>query len=155
MACVPSHPRSLREGAIPGASEQAAYDELQCYTLALNDVAFIHQHVVDAWAAQHADEGIKPIALTFALVGLHLHLEKGYSGRQVQRAHMSLAKHRRQWPSLAQPLERGAVTTVQVMSAAPGTERAEAIDAWCASVWDAYRDCHEEVADVVRRHGIG
>ena len=51
-------------------SERHAYDELQCYTLARGDLAFIHQHVVDAWAAQHADERTKPIGLTFALVGL-------------------------------------------------------------------------------------
>lgn len=139
---------------MPGAAEATAYEELQCYTLELGDSAFMHQHVVDAWAAQHADEKIKPIALTFALVGLHLHLERGFSGRKVQRAHMSLARHRRQWPSPAQPLERSAVTTVHVMAAAPGAQRAEAIDAWCASVWEAYRDCHDDIADLVRRHGI-
>jgi hypothetical protein len=43
------------------ASEQQAYDELQCYTLGHSDPGFIHQHVVDAWAAQHADERTKPI----------------------------------------------------------------------------------------------
>lgn len=60
-----------RNAASPAAepSEPAAYDELQAYTLAHGDPAFIHQHVVDAWAAQHADEETKPIALTFALVG--------------------------------------------------------------------------------------
>jgi hypothetical protein len=50
-------------------AEQDAYDELQCYTLAHPDPAFLHQHVVDAWAAQHADERTKPIGLTFVLIG--------------------------------------------------------------------------------------
>lgn len=154
MACVPSHPGSLRKRAIPGASEQAAYDELQCYTLALSDIAFIHQHVVDAWAAQNADERTRPIALTFALVGLCLHLERHWSGRQVQRAHMSLARHRQQWPSFTQPRERGAFTASQVMAAPAGSERDRAIDAWCASVWEAYSDSHEAVAELLKKHGF-
>lgn len=62
-------------------SECDAYNELQCYTLGQGDLAFIHQHVVDSWTAQHADEQTKPISLTFALVGLYLHVEKGFSGR--------------------------------------------------------------------------
>ena len=47
------------------------------------DPAFIHQHVMDAWAVQTADELTKPIQLTFALVGLYLHVEMAFSGRQV------------------------------------------------------------------------
>ena len=42
-------------------TDQAAYEELCYYTLAHGDPAFIHQHVVDAFAAQTADENIKPI----------------------------------------------------------------------------------------------
>ena len=81
------------------ASEQLAYEELQCYTLGHGDPGFIHQHVVDAWAAQHADEQTKPIGLTFALIGLYLHVERGFSGRQVQRVHMILSQYERTWPS--------------------------------------------------------
>ena len=33
------------------------YDELCAYTIANADPAFIHQHVVDAWAAQNAGPG--------------------------------------------------------------------------------------------------
>lgn len=46
------------------------YNELSCYTIAHGDAAFIHQHIVDAFIAQTADESTKPISLTFALVGL-------------------------------------------------------------------------------------
>ena len=52
--------------------EQGAYEELQYYTLGHGDHTFIHQHAVDAWAAQHADHNTKPITLAFALVGLYL-----------------------------------------------------------------------------------
>lgn len=138
-----------------GPSEREAYEQLQCYTLAHGDPAFLHQYVVDAWAAQHADANTKPIALTFALVGLYLHLERGFTGRQVQRTHMALARHGRAWPSLPLPPERGAVTAIGVMTADAGPDRDRAIDTWCASVWDAFHEAHAEVAELLREHGIG
>ncbi len=136
-------------------SERGAYEELQAYTLAHGDGAFIHQYAVDAWAAQQADERTKPIALTFALVGLYLHLERGFSGRQVQRVHMLLARHKRSWPSFPLPRERGSITASQVVAAPPGPVRDHAIDAWCASVWEAFGDSHRAVAELLERHGIG
>ena len=57
------------------AVDRAAYDELASYTLAHGDPAFIHQHVVDAFAAQHATDDSKPIGVAFALIGLYLHVE--------------------------------------------------------------------------------
>ncbi len=77
-------------------TDQEKYNELSYYTLAHTDPSFIHQHIVDAYAAQHADENTKSITLTFALVGLYLHIEKKYSGKEVQRAHMQLANQRKQ-----------------------------------------------------------
>ena len=136
-------------------SEQQAYEELQAYTLALGDPAFIHQHVVDAWAAQHAEEGTRPIALTFALAGLFLYLERGFDGRQVQRVHMLLGRHKQPWPLFPLPRERGSITAAEVMAAPAGPERDRAIEAWCASVWDAFRDSHRRVAELLEQHGIG
>jgi len=131
-------------------SEQEKYDELAYYTLSHTDSRFIHQHIVDAHAAQRADEGTKPIALTFALAGLYLHLEKGYSGRQVQLAHMHMARRKKAWPAFTLPLHRGAFTASEVMAAPPGQERDTAIEKWCASVWEAYSESHEQVADLVQ-----
>jgi len=137
-----------------GNSEEQAWQDLQCYTLALGDSEFIHQHVVDAWTARQANSSTKPIALTFALIGLYLHVEKGHSGRQVQEVHMQLAQKKRLWPSFTLPEEQGAMTAVEVMSAPPGTERNRAIDAWCASVWEAFGDCREQVAGLLQQHGV-
>lgn len=135
-------------------SEKKAYDELQCYTLGHSGHGFIHQHVVDAWAAQHADEKTKPIGLTFALIGLYLHVERGFSGRQVQQVHMALGRSKRTWPSFPLPRERGSVTAIQVMATRAGQERDRAIDSWCASVWDAFSDSHREVAELLQHRGI-
>jgi hypothetical protein len=126
------------------------YDALCCYTLERGDASFIHQHVVDAFTAQHADEHTKPIGLAFALIGLYLHLEKGFSGKQVQEAHMALARKKRAWPGFPLPRDRGRMTVADVMAEAEGAARDEAIDRWCASVWDAYRDSHEAMAGLFR-----
>jgi hypothetical protein len=105
----------------------ALYHELTAYTLGLRDSAFMHQHVVDAYAAQTADETSKPIAITFALIGLCLYLERGFTGRQVQRVHMLLAQRRRTWPRFLLPTARTSVTVRDVLSANPGSSREMAI----------------------------
>ena len=55
---------------------EEAYEQICYYTLSLQNENFIHQHVVDAYAAQTAAETDKPIRLFFALIGLFLHIEK-------------------------------------------------------------------------------
>jgi|ERR1700722_11570577 hypothetical protein len=136
------------------STEQDLYHELCCYTLAHRDPLFIHQHVVDAFTAQHADEKTKPIALTFALVGLYLHIEKQFSGKQVQRAHMDLARQKHVWPKFPLPEARGNVSAIQVMSAPNGAERDQLIHVWCISVWEAFRGSHQSVADLLMKHQI-
>jgi hypothetical protein len=137
------------------SSEAEAYDELRCYTLGLQDAQFVHQHVVDAWTAQHADRDTRPIALTFALVGLYLLAERGLSGREVQRVHTQLARRRENWPVFPLPAARGSITVVEVLETAPGAARAAAIHAWCASVWAAYAASHAAVAQLLERCGYG
>ena len=137
-----------------GITEAEAYNELTGYTLMLRDEAFVHQHVVDAWMAQHADETTKPIGLTFALIGLYLHVERGFSGRQVQQAHMTLGRRRRAWPRFPLPADRGSITAVDVIAAAPGAARNQAIDAWASSTWRAFQDSRGAVAGLLAEYGI-
>lgn len=117
-----------------------AYHRLCAYTLSLGDAEFIHQHVVDAHAAQTATAASKPIGVAFALVGLYLHLERGFTGREVQLAHMRLAKSGPPWPAFPIPGdgERGAMTAEDVLTTPEGPARAAALDEWCGSVWDAW-----------------
>jgi hypothetical protein len=136
------------------SAEQDAYDQVRYYTLSLGDPAFIHQHVVDAFVAQHADENTKPIAITFALVGLYLHVEKGFTGQQVQRAHMELAREKRTWPRLELPADRGAMTVVDVAAAPAGAERDRAIHEWCGSVWRAFAAEHTAIAELSRQFAL-
>lgn len=132
---------------------EAAYHELCAYTLTLGDPTFIHQHVVDAWAAQAAHRESKPIAVAFSLAGLYLHLEKGRTGREVQHAHMRMARRKSVWPTFALPDDRGAVTAIDVMAKPPGPERHAAIDGWCRSVWQAYASQRDAVIAFLRGQG--
>jgi hypothetical protein len=134
-------------------ADRAAYDELAAYTLSHADPAFIHQHVVDAFGAQHATAESKPIGVAFALIGLCLYLERGMSGRQVQQAHMRLAQRRREWPAFELPDDRGDVTIHDVLLSAPGRERDQAIEAWCASVWQAWSASQGRVRELLREAG--
>jgi hypothetical protein len=126
------------------------YHELMLYTFAHPDPAFLHQNVVDAYTAQHADAATKPIAVTFALIGLYLCLERGFTGRQAQRAHMTMARHRRHWLTLPLPDDRGDVTVADVLAASPGPARDASIRRWCESVWQAWSAAHPAIAELAR-----
>jgi hypothetical protein len=131
-----------------------AFHELSYYTLAHGDASFIHQLIVDAYTAQHADEHTKPIALTFALVGLYLHVEQNYSGKRVQGVHMVLAQKKQRWPSFALPNNRGSIEVGDVLATPAGPDRDRMIHSWCATVWDAFRDQKQGVVDLLRGRGI-
>jgi Family of unknown function (DUF5946) len=128
------------------------YNQLAFYTLAHPDPAFIHQLVVDAYTAQHADENTKPIAVIFALIGLYLHLEKGYTGKQVQRAHMQLAKWPNHWPKLSLPNDHAEIGVQQVLAIEPGQARDAMIDRWCASVWTTWGDSRPQIIEISRKY---
>jgi hypothetical protein len=76
------------------------HSDLLCYTVAKQDPGFLHQHAVDTYAAQHAGGHTRTITVAFGLIGLHLALEKGYAGRQVQLAHRNIAKTKKDRPRL-------------------------------------------------------
>ena len=143
-----------RNDAPDRVAAQDAYDELASYTFTLGDADFIHQHIVDAFAVQHATETTKPITVAFALIGLYLHVERGFTGRQVQRAHMILARRSRHWPTFKPPDLRGTMTAADVLAIPPGPARDRAITAWCTSVWTACTELAPDVAALAREHGL-
>jgi len=127
-------------------SEQKQYHELSYYTLAHENQSFIHQHIVDAYTAQTADEQTKPIAITFSLIGLYLYLKKNFTGKQIQLAHMQMAKKKHIWPKFVLPKVKGDITVSNVMAESQGQMRDEMIGKWCQSVWEAYSKNHKQVA---------
>ena len=132
-------------------TDQDLYNELSYYTLAHADSSFIHQNIVDAYAAQHADDTTKPITIVFALIGLYLHVERNFTGRQVQKAHMQLARRRKQWFRPPLPKQRGAIVISYVMAVAAGEQRDAMIHKWCISVWEAWRGARDQIVDLAKR----
>jgi hypothetical protein len=132
-----------------------AYDELCAWTLSLGDREFVHQHVVDAHMLQTTSPETKPIGVVFALVGLYLQLERGFTGREVQLVHMKLGRGGGPWPTFDAPEARGRVTPAEVLATAAGPARIDAIRAWCASVWEPWSAQRELVEGFLReRHMI-
>ena len=131
----------------------ALYHELSVQTLSDRDPTFPHQLAVDAYAAQHAGAAPKSITTAFALIGLYLVNERGFTGRQAQRAHMFLGRRRQEWPRFDPPANVdvgvgvGAVTVADVLASG---DRNAALRRWAASVWAAWRDQHERVVELVR-----
>ena len=131
---------------------RAAYDEVYVYTM--SRPGFILQHVVDAFAVQNATEDSKPISVVFGLVGLYLHIEKQFSGRQVQKAHIELGRRKRVWPKVNLPEDRGAITVADVLAASAGPERDRAIDDWCRSLWTAFGRNRDNIIALLREYQI-
>jgi hypothetical protein len=131
-----------------------AYNEVYAYTMGHSGGSFILQHVVDAFAAQTAGVDAKPIGVTFALIGLYLHVEKKFSGRHVQRVHMQLGRRKRQWRAIPLPRDRGNMTAADVLATPAGPDRDLAIDAWCRDVWAAFHESRQTIIDLLREHGI-
>lgn len=133
-------------------SPQDAYNEFASYTLShAHQTYFIHQHVVDAFALETADEHTKPIKITFALVGLYLFLEKYFTGRQVQRAHMILGRHQKSWPTFPIPKEQSTIMIFDVLKEKPGTTEDAMIKKWCESMWDEWVESQSAIRDLVER----
>ena len=131
---------------------RAAYDEVYVYTM--GRPGFILQHVVDAFAVQTAKQDSGAIGVVFGLVGLYLHVEKEFSGRQVQEIHMQLGRRKREWPSIHFPDDRGAMTAIDVLAAAPGADRDLAIDHWCQSVWTSFLGNRQTIVALLREYQI-
>jgi uncharacterized protein DUF5946 len=127
-------------------------NELSYYTLAHGDPAFIHQHLVDAYGAQHVRrQSRSTIGAAFALAGLYLAVERGFSGRQVQNMHMLMASKSKQWPRFEPPQEVGPLTVADVLGVQPGQRRDQELLRWCASVWLAWSSEQDRVREMVGR----
>jgi Family of unknown function (DUF5946) len=130
----------------------AAYDEVYTYTM--GRPGFILQHVVDAFAVQTANDDSKPIAVIFGLLGLYLHVEKQFAGREVQKVHMKLGRRKREWPRVYLPEDRGSLTVADVLAASAGPERDMAIDNWCRSVWTAFGSNRQTIIALLQEYQI-
>ncbi len=135
------------------------FGELSAYTLSHGDPKFIHQHAVDAWQLQHAVPSKSNIGIAFSLIGLYLALERGYTGREVQLAHMRLGRTKRNWGDFDIPSARARLTVADVLGADPGPARDAMLIEWASAVWENWTHSHawtrKTCASLLRSHLTG
>jgi hypothetical protein len=121
------------------------YWELSAFTLTIGEPDFIHQLAVDSYAAQHAAPDTKPIRTAFALMGLCLTFERGFTGREVQLAHMEMGKSRTEWPVLRPPPLTSMITLQDVLNDDLPSNYKDALRKWSMSVWGYWKPEHERI----------
>ena len=93
----------------------------------------------------------RPITAVFGLIGLYLALEKGYTGRQVQLAHMKIASRRKEWPRLQPPARREELTVMDVLRDETDTEREKMLMKWAESVWMSWEPLHPWIRQITHK----
>jgi hypothetical protein len=126
------------------------YGEVIGYELAhVAELGLFHQLMVDTYAAQHAGGRASALNVAFAVIGLYLALEMGWSGDRVRDAHRFLANRFRTWPSLEPPPDGAGLTVIDVAMAGSAQEHGERIEAWALSVWRRWQPLHGAVAELI------
>ena len=82
------------------------------------------------------------------LIGMYLALEKGHTGRQVQRAHTRIAKARKDWPRLEPPVHPADLTVREILQTKTGAERESMIHRWMVAVWESWADRKDWVREI-------
>jgi hypothetical protein len=129
---------------------RAVYGEVAGFELAhVARLGRWHQLLVDTYAAQHVGEISPRIGPAFALIGLHLALDRGWDGPAVRDAHQSLAARNRDWPAF-EPPRRPAWRTIGDLALATSVdEHVEVLRSWATDVWAAWRPAHALVRSIV------
>jgi hypothetical protein len=146
---LPSRGLDLDSRANASGECRALMNELTYYTLAHGDPRFIHQHLVDAYGAQHVRPSKSTIGAAFALAGLYLAVERGFTGRQVQKMHMLMANRSKEWPRFTPPPDVGPTTVADVLAVEAGPARDQELMSWCRSVWKAWAVNQQRVRAMV------
>jgi hypothetical protein len=112
-------------------------------------VGRFHQLTVDTYGAQHSGGDGRGIRIAYSLVGLHLALDRGWSGLAVREAHQGMGRPLPSWPAFPRPAEVGTATVLDVARAGARANsvagHAAAVQRWAAAVWAAWESHHSEV----------
>jgi hypothetical protein len=148
---LPDHHFDLSDRFNASGECLETYYELTYWTFMQQDERFIHQHAVDAYAAQHAGGISRPISTVFGLIGLYLALENGYTGRQVQLAHMKIANRRKDWPRPELPSRKAELTVMDVLLAGTDAEKEKMLMKWAESVWRIWEHRHAWIREITEK----
>ncbi len=118
------------------------------------ELAVWQQTAVDAFTLQHLRDSMPAIKQAFALNGLFMVFELGFTGLQARAAHGHLAETVRTWPTYERRDDVGDMTASDV-SISSVDHCADDMASWGRTVWDAWGDVHDEVADATDRQLSG
>jgi len=111
----------------------------------------LHQLTVDAYAAQHAGPQAPAIGVAFALIGLLLALDEGWTGGAVRAAHQHLAADHLDLPQFTPPSVPAPLTIAHVAGSRGPQAHARRVHKWAASVWHAWSTEHARVLELADR----
>jgi hypothetical protein len=150
---LPSSGQELDDRYNASAECRNVCGDLSLYTLSLGDKDFLHQLLVDTYGAQHSGKSVRPITVTFSLIGLYLTFECGYTGWEVQKAHTLLSKKNKNWPLfLFSKDNRSEITVLDVLKTTAGEQRNDMLKEWGKSVWDMWREQQKEVIGLANKY---
>ena len=78
-------------------------------------------------------------------------VEKNYTGKQVQDAHIQMSKKPREYGKIILPANRDSITVRHVLDTSPGIGRDSMIRAWCISVWAAFSNQHDKIISLTEK----
>lgn len=111
------------------------------------------QDAVDAYAVQHPGSPGRREAQSvhLHLASLHLGLERGFDAAARRKAMQALLRNRPVFPWLAVPAFGGSMTVADVTACRTAAARRDAIRAWAASAWDAWKPHRATIVGLVAR----
>ena len=114
-----------------------------------------HQLTVDAYGAQHSGGDGRGIRIAYSLVGLHLALDRGWTGLEVRRAHQAMGRPQPSWPAFLRPTDVATLTVLDVALAGVRADavagHAAAVERWAVAVWAGWAQRHPEIAALAAR----
>lgn len=114
------------------------------------ELAVWQQPAADAFTLQHWSGSMPPIRQAFALNGLYLVFELGYTGLQARAAHGRLAGTGAAWTTYEVPDHAGDMRASDVSIAAVA-HCADDMASWGRTAWDAWEHAHDAVAEQTDR----
>ncbi|MFD1720747.1 DUF5946 family protein [Amnibacterium endophyticum] len=115
-----------------------------------------HQMTADAYTAQHAGGATPLLRVGYALAGLWLSIEHGFSGEDVRSIHRRMGRPTAAWPVFEPPRPPQRWLTVVDVAEAGVRQRSErghakAVSAWAESVWETWQRERPGTDDEVER----
>jgi len=112
----------------------------------------VHQLTVDAYAAQHAGGNHRDKSVVIHLCGLHFVLDRGLRPTAVAPLLQRLAESVKTWPHFGPPVAPWAMTIFDVGITESVPDHTRMVRAWAASVWQAWKEHHEQIKNLVVQH---